>query len=267
MNFRILFAAVFCWPLHAMSDNFPSFTSEIPGVQLWALYGDGKNFPEEKFLGDDNEFIRYCDGTRSIYVSSLDSPIRCQSEAIGEGTYRIYLRTTDKRLSGLVVVSKRPLPNRAKSLPITIEEVERLRGAEDALTVALAKEAKDYYLRTYSDTSAADYTKYLHEIETQATYRKHIGARFKISTPTGFIFISAIGLFPDPLGWNIKNVAFREINGRLQKIGMFDGCIKGFRDLNADGTPEVLTTTCENNEGIEDIFWSVAPEVRRVVTR
>ncbi len=267
MNFRVLIAAALCWPLHAMSDNFPLFTTEIPGVQLWALYADGKNFPEEKFLGADNEFIRYCDGTRSIFVSPLDFPIACQAEAIGEGTYRIYLKTTDRRLSGLVVVSKRPLPNRVKSLPITPEEVEGLRQFEAPQTVALAKDAKDYFLRTYPETSAVDYAKYLREIQAQSTYRKHHGARFKLSSPNGFIYISALGLFPDPLGWNIKNVAFREADGGLQKIGVFDGCIKGFRDLNADGTPEVLTTTCENTEGIEDIYWSVAPGVRRVVTR
>jgi hypothetical protein len=267
MNIRHLFVAALCLPMHAMSDNFPLFISEIPGVQLWALNADGKNFPEEKFLGDDNEFIQYCNGTRSIYVSSLDSPIQCQSQASGEGIHRIYLKTTDRRLSGLVVVSKSPLPKRVKSLPFTMNEFKRLRKAEEAPFVAIAKESKRYFLSTYADTSAVEYAKYLREIKTKATYRKHSGARFKISSPTGFIYISAIGLTPDPIGWNIKNVVFREIDGRLQEVGAIDGCIKGFRDLNADGTPEVLTTTCENDEGISDDFWSLTPAVRIVVTR
>lgn len=253
--------------MQAISDNFPSFSTEIPGVQLWKLYTDGKEFPEERFEGNDNEFIRYCDGNRSIYISSLESPVRCKSEATSEGTYRIYLKTTDTRLSGLVVVSKRPIQNRVKSLPITMEESEKLRKAEEARTAIFANEAKRYYMETYSNTSAVDYAEKLREIKTEATYQKHRGARFKIPSKNGFIYISAIGLTPDPIGWNIKNVVFREIDGRLQEIGAFEGCVKGFRDLNADGTPEVLTTTCENNEGISDDFWSLTPTVRRVVTR
>jgi hypothetical protein len=266
MNIRLLLVAALCWPILAMPDNFPSISTEIPGVQLWKLHTDGKEFPEEHFEGNDNEFIRYCDGTRSVYVSSLDSPVRCTSQATGQGTYRIYLQTTDRRLSGLAVVSKRPLPSRVKSLPITTEESDRLGKAEKAPAMAFANEAKHYYLETYADTSVAEYVEKLREIKTEATYRKNSGARFKIHSPNGFIYISAVGLTPDPIGWNIKNVVFREIDGRLQVIGAFEGCVKGFRDLDGDGMPEVLTTTCENNEGISDDFWSLTPPVRRVVT-
>lgn len=253
--------------MHAMSIGYPSFLTEIPGVQLWVLNTNEKGFPEEGFEEDKNEFIRYCNGTRSIYVSSLDSPIRCKSEATGGGTYRIHLKTTDSRLSGLVVVSKSPLLTRAKSLPITMEESERLRKAEEASMAAFANEAKRSYMESFSDINAVAYAKMLREIKTEATYRKHGGARFKISSPNGFIYISAVGLFPGGLGWDIKNVVFREINGRLQEIGTFFGCIEGFRDLNADGTPEVLTRLCENSEGTVDTSWSLTPTVRPVVTR
>ena len=46
------------------------------------------------------------------------------------------------------------------------------------------------------------------------------------------------------IGWEIINVVYREIDGQMQEIGMFEGCIQGgFRDLDLDGTPEVLTAT------------------------
>jgi len=60
MNMRFLFEAAFCWPLHAAPDNFAPDTREIPWVQLWTLHADDKNFQEEVFLSDKNEFIRYC---------------------------------------------------------------------------------------------------------------------------------------------------------------------------------------------------------------
>jgi hypothetical protein len=270
MNIRSLFIAALCWPMYAMSNGYPDFTSKIPGVQLWNLNANEAGLPEEYFEEDRNEFIKYCNGARSIYVSSFDSPIRCKSEATGEGpyrTYRIHLKATDRRLSGLVVVSKHPLGARAKSLPITTEESERLRKAEVAPMAAFANEVKRTYMKSSSDENAAAFAKMLREIKTEATYRKHGGARFKISTPNGFIYISAVGLFPDDLGWDIKNVVFREIDGELQEIGAFFGCIEGFRDLDADGTPEVLTRLCENSEGTVHTFWSLTPTVRSVVTR
>lgn len=267
MNSRLLLIVALCWPIRAMSIGYPSFTTEIPGIQLWVLNTYEEGFPGEGFEEDKNEFIRYCDGIRSIYIGSLDSPIHCKSEATGGNTYRIDLISTDKRLSGLVVVSKNPLPSRTKSLPITTEEFERLRKAEEAPMAAFANEAKRSYMESFTGVDAADYAKMLREITTEATYRKHGGARFKISSPNGFIYISAIGLYPGGLGWDIKNVVFREIDGRLQEIGGFFGCIEGFRDLNADDTPEVLTRLCENSEGTVDMFWSLTPSVRPVVTR
>lgn len=253
-----------------MAIGYPSFSTEIPGVQLWVLNANEEGFPEEGFEEEKNEFFQYCNGARFIYVSSLDSPIRCKSEPVGGGAlpiHHIHLKTKDRRLSGLVVVSKRPLPPRTKSLVITPEESERLRKAEEAPMATFANEAKRSYMESFSDTNAIAYAKMLREIRTEPTYRKHGGARFKISSPNGFIYISAAGLFPDGLGWDIKNVVFREIDGRLQEIGAFFGCIEGFRDLNADGTPEVLTRLCENSEGTVNTFWSLTPTVRPVVTR
>ena len=270
MNIRLIFIAALCWPLQAMAIGYPSFSTEIPGVQLWVLNANEEGFPEEGFEEEKNEFFQYCNGARFIYVSSLDSPIRCKSEPVGGGAlpiHHIHLKTKDRRLSGLVVVSKRPLPPRTKSLVITPEESERLRKAEEAPMATFANEAKRSYMESFSDTNAIAYAKMLREIRTEPTYRKHGGARFKISSPNGFIYISAAGLFPDGLGWDIKNVVFREIDGRLQEIGAFFGCIEGFRDLNADGTPEVLTRLCENSEGTVNTFWSLTPTVRPVVTR
>lgn len=265
MNIRLLVIAALCWPMNAMSVGYPSFSSEIAGVQLWVLHPGEAGFPEEGFE-DKNEFIRYCNGNRSIYVGSFDSPIRCKSVPTGGGTYNIHLRSKDKQLSGLVVVSKKPLPSRAKVLPFTAKESERLRKAEQAPMAASANTAKRSYLESFPDIDAIAYSKMLREIKTEVTYQKYGRARFKISSPEGFIYISAVGLFPDGLGWDITNMVFREIDGRLQQIGEFSGCIEGFRDLNADGTPEVLTRLCENSEGTVDQFWSLTPIVP-VVTR
>jgi hypothetical protein len=270
MKTRSILMILFFWPIYAMAVGFPSFLTEIPGVQLWDLSTYDLGFPEEGFEDTNNEFIRYCNGTRPIYVSSLNSPVLCKSEPTGENTYRIYLKSKDKRLSGLVVVSKKPLASRAKTLPITAEESEKLKEIEQTLVLTLAQEAKRNYLELYSGTpgiDSASYEKMLKEIKTELIYQKFIGRRFKISSPKGSIYISAIGLLPDGLGWNIQNVVFREVNGKFERIGDFFGCIEGFRDLDADGSPEVLTRLCENSEGTDDNFLSLSPTIHRVVTR
>lgn len=252
-----------------MSLGLSALSSKIPGIQLWVLNTNEEGFPEIVFEEEKSEFIRYCNGARSIYVSSLDSPIRCKTAAnVGYALpiHRIQLRAKDRRLSGLVVVSKRPLPPRTKSLPLTTEESERVRKAEEAPMASFVNEAKRSYMTSFTHVNAVAYAKMLREIRTVPTYRKHGGARFKISSPDGFIYISAAGLFPNGVGWEIKNVVFREIDGRLQEIGSFFGCIEGFRDLDADGTPEVLTRLCENSEGVQDTFWSLVPTIRPVVT-
>ncbi len=269
MNIRSLLIGILCWPLHAMSVGPASISTSISGVQLWILNSNEEGFPEVGFEGEGNQFIQYCNGARSIYVSTLESQIRCKS-AVGDlgvlPIHHIHLMAKDKRLSGLVVVSKKPLPPRVTPLPLTPEEADQLRKAELVPKAVFAKEAKRSYMESFSDTDAASYETMLQHIRAEASYRKHGGARFKISSPNGFIYISAVGLFPNGLGWEIKNVVFRETDGKLQEIGAFSGCIEGFRDLDADGTPEVLSRLCENSEGIENIFWSLVPTIRPVVT-
>lgn len=81
------------------------------------------------------------------------------------------------------------------------------------------------------------------------------------------IYISSIGLdSSEYIGWELINVVFREIDGQMTEVGAFAGCIQGgFRDLNSDGTPEVLTSTCENSESSSDSYWSLVPEVKAVL--
>lgn len=265
--YGLLVVILFFWPMHAMAIGSASFSSKIPGMQLWQLSTSATGFPEEYFEGNDSEFISYCDGTRSLYVSSYNLPVPCKSDAISGDTYRIQLNTKNKDISDLVVVSKKPLQSRVKALPLTPEESKRLGKAEAPLRTGFAKEAKRSYLESYQDADTVYYEKYLQIIRAGTLYRKYGRARAKLSSPKGFIYISAVGLFPDAMGWNIKNVVFREIDGALQVIGTFMGCIEGFRDLNEDGTPEVLTSLCENGEGTDHRYWSLTPKIEPVLWR
>ncbi|MEY2633246.1 MAG: hypothetical protein RIR00_1900 [Pseudomonadota bacterium] len=267
MHMRHLLIAIFLWPLHAISIGPPVFSSDISGVQLWALSKNSDEFPGEWIEEEDNEFIRHCNGTHSVHVSSINTPIRCQSEAFGRNNFRVNLMSKDRRLSGLVIVSIKSLLPRIKPLPISIEESEMLRKAEATLKINLADDAKRGYLESFPTLDPFIYTKLLREIKQDPTYRKHGDAQFKIQSSTGLIYISAVGLFPNGIGWDIKNVVFRMVDGKPIEMGTFYGCIEGFRDLNADGTPEVLTRLCANDEGTVDIFWSLTPTVRPVVTR
>ena len=88
------------------------------------------------------------------------------------------------------------------------------------------------------------------------TCTKHCGGFCRISLDSS-----------EYIGWEIINVVYREIDGQMQEIGMFEGCIQGgFRDLDLDGTPEVLTATCENGESLSDTYWTLAPKIKEVLT-
>jgi hypothetical protein len=273
MNFRALILVFIVWPTCALADTWVPITSEIPGVQLWGLRpADDENpFPSEIYEGDDNEFMRHCNSGRSIYISVLEKSVKCQfKRSLGNnGLYNIYVKTKDKRTTTqrLVVVSKNPIPPRIKPLPITLEEIEKLRKAEQASVATNDQNIKSLFKSQHKESTEQEYAEYLRTIKASKTYRKYSGARFKLPSPSGFIYISAVGLnSSEYIGWEIINVIYHEIDGQMQEIGVFEGCIQGgFRDLNSDGTPEVLTSTCENGEATSDAYWTLTPKVRKVL--
>jgi hypothetical protein len=257
----ILIAIAF-WPMQVFSAAPPDISSEIPGVQLWLLETDESGFPKETFFYQNeegvekNEFIEYCNGSRSIYVGSRRSPIRCKSEMISLGNYRIFLGTKGSYLSGIVLVSKKPLPSRVSPVPVTAEESEILKVER----ISMRERARRIW-KSFPELEPGDYsTKYI-----KAINQKYGNAQYKIPTLSGFIYILSGSLSPDPFE-DMVNTAFRATDGRLEKIGDFSGCVEGFRDLDADGTPEVLTRYCgQVDEGLSYNFLSLTPTVRAVL--
>lgn len=280
MKIHALHLVLLVWPLCAISDTWVPITSEIPGVQLWSLFvspdypsaDDANFFPCDVYEGEDNELMSHCNSGKPIYISSLETPVKCQFKDGTENNafYKMCAMTKDKRVTGqrLVVVSKRPIPPRVKPLAISPEEIEKLQNAERASTAKYDRKIKNRFLGNPSiKPTEKDYVEYVRAIKSSETYRKYIGARIKLPSPNGFIFVSSVGLnSSEYIGWEIINVVFREIDGQMQEIGMFEGCIQGgFRDLNADGTPEVLTSTCENGESTSDSYWALSPKIKRVL--
>lgn len=269
MTIRHLLIALTWVPLSALAAGIPEYSSEIPGVQLLIFSTNDKGRTEAIIENPENEFTQYCKGSsRFVYTSLKKSPIRCRTAATdGPNVRRIYLETKPKaKFNGTpFIVSMKPLRPRVKPLTMTASERNALKRSEQPLAITLANEAKKTYLESYPDSDAAFYNKILKEIKASEAYKKYSHAKYKIPSPTGVIYISSIEIFPDAMGWDIKNIVFREINGRLKEVGSFSGCIKGFRDLDADGTPEVFSSLCEGGEGDEHDFWSLTPTIRSVV--
>lgn len=64
------------------------------------------------------------------------------------------------------------------------------------------------------------------------------------------------------------NVVYSLVNDRLVEVTRFNGCIEGgFRDLNGDGVPEVLTRYCENSESMPSYYWTVVPKAKVLLQR
>jgi hypothetical protein len=250
----------------ASAAGYSTLDSKIKGVLLLDLSINEDGFLEERFETNTNEFFRHCNGVRKLYINSHPTPIVCRSES-NDGGDRIIFKSKDKRLAGMVIGSKKRLLNHIELLPILAEDIEKLGQIEITLKVKSEKEAKSEYLSSIPEASIKTYGEMLRSIKRERDFRKYSKVRYKFSTPTGNLYVSAVGLFPDIIGWNLKNYVFREVNGRIEVVGEFWGCIEGFRDLDNDGVAEILTTTCENSEGTSSSYWSLVPKVRSVVSR
>lgn len=223
-------------------------------------------FLAEFFETNTNEFFRHCNGVRTLYINAHPTPIVCKSES-ADGVNRIIFKSKDKRLTGMVIGSKKRLLNQIELLPILTEDIEKLGQIENALKVKSEKEAKSEYLSSFSEANIKAYGEMLRRIKREKDFRKYSKVRYKFATLDGNLYVSAVGLFPDFMGWDFKNYVFREVNGRIEVVGEFWGCIEGFRDLDNDGVAKILTTTCENGEGTTSQYWSLVPKVRSVVSR
>ncbi len=266
MKIYVLLIVGALWSIPAISDTWVPITSEIPGMQLWT-------FPEDTYDGNDNQFFRHCNSGKIIYVSISKTPVKChfKPHPHADGFYQMAINTNNKPSLGqrLIIVSKSPIPPRVKLPSLSPEEIEKLTSIEQASAAKYERKIKNRFFGDPSSKPAEkDYDSYVREIKSSETYRKHIGTRFKLPSTSGFIYISSIGLdSSEYIGWEIINVVYREIDGIMQEVGMFDGCIQGgFRDLDSDGTPEVLTGTCENGESHSDKYWTLDPKIKEVLT-
>lgn len=263
-SYALLLAALI-WPTAVFCDTWVPITSEIPGVQLWT-------FPEDVYEGNDNEFMHHCNSGKLIYVSILDAPVKCHFEThpTADGFFRMTVKMNDNRVSdqSLVIVSKNPIPPRIQPLTISPREMEALRKIERKTVAEIDQKMKIQFARNFKKAPEKEHADYVAQIKSSEKYRKFINIRTKLPSSTGFIYISSIGLdTSESIGWEIINVVYREVDGHMQQIGAFAGCIQqgGFRDLNSDGTPEVLTSTCENGESVSDSYWSLVPKIEKVL--
>lgn len=254
------------WSIPALSDTWVPITSEIPGMQLWT-------FPEDAYEGNDNPFFRHCNSGKIIYVSISKTPVKChfKPHPHADGFYQMAININNKATLGqrLMIVSITPIPPRVKLPSFSPDEIEKLKDAERASAEKYGRKSMNRFLgNPRIKPTEKDYFEHVREIASSETYRKHIGARFKLPSTTGFIYISSIGLdSSENIGWEIINAVYRENDGQMQEVGMFEGCIQGgFRDLDSDGTPEVLTGTCENGESRSDKYWTLDPKIKEVLT-
>lgn len=273
-KFLPLLLGLIFFPLSASAVDPASFTSKLPGVQLWGIGVDQSKYPSETFA-EVNEFTRYCDGKRSLYVSSIDVAVPCKSKWIDKYTYNIFLLSTDKRLDGMVIVSKNPIGPRVKSASISNAELISLKREENKLSSTFATDAKRKYIESLSENDnelrtlrekPELYETWISQIKTASVYRQFAGQRYKLPTAHGSFFISSIGLDLNVGGWNLKNAVFQKTNGKLIEVGAFYGCILGFRDLNGDGIPEVFTRSCDEAVATSYQYWSIADNIEVLVS-
>lgn len=261
----LVLAAIACTAGHASADVLPPGFSTVPGVQLWRLDSDHY----ERFLEADDPFVRHCAqaGAPTLHVASIDTPIACRTEvadAARTDGHRVRLLTT-RRLPDPALVSLAPLPARVTPARPSAEELRSLAPVLQTLQATHARETKASFMSTYGGTSR-DYDAMLDAIKRTPSHAAHAGMRWRLQTTGGAIMIAAIGVVPDPIGWNLEHVVLRRDGARWVDAGRVQGCALGLRDVDGDGVPEVLVRTCENDEGIGYDMLSLVPAVRRLMS-
>jgi hypothetical protein len=288
MRYRILLIACLLWPGYVLADTWSGMPSKIPGVELLSLGRDDRGAYVGLLDGESKEFLTHCTRGGLVHVSGFTAPVKCQMGEINThgGVFEISLLTKEPlRGSGPFVMSKQPIPPRMQLFDFSTEESEMLKTADRRSLSALDKSAFNCFQKRYKEmedstakidrqfgrpvttrttTFKQDHEKYVRDIKSRAQYKKFIGKKFKITGPNGFLYISSIGLEScDFIGWNIVNVVYAQANDALVQVTGFYGCIVGgFRDLNGDGVPEVLTHTCENGESSETSYWTIHPQAK-----
>lgn len=263
MRYRILLIACLLWPGCALPDTWSGMASKIPGVELLSL-SQGESGSYVGLLdGESKEFLTHCTRGGMVHVSGFAAPVKCQmGDSVIRGEFFSIMLMTKEPLrgSGPFVMSKNAIPLRMQLFNFSTEESEMLKTADRRSQFALDKSASDCYQKRYGESNR----KYVRDIKASAKYKKFIGKKFKISGPNGFFYISSIGLAScDLIGWDIINVVYIMTDKALVKATSFHGCIEGgFRDMNGDGVPEVLTYTCENGEAMHGSYWTINPKAK-----
>jgi hypothetical protein len=293
VRYRILLIACLLWPGYALPDTWSGMASKIPGVELLSLSRDDRGSYVGLLDGESKEFLTHCTLGGMVHVSGFTTPVKCQmgDPGIRGEFFQIMLMPKGPlRGSGLFVMSKKAIPQRTQLFDFSTEESEMLKTADRRSLSELDKIAFNCYqsqskaadensakidrqvgrvAKTRTTTYKQDHEGYVRDIKSRAQYKKFIGKKFKIPGPNGFLYISSIGLEScDLMGWNIVNVVYAQSNDALVQVTRFHGCIEGgFRDLNGDGVPEVLTHTCENGESTESSYWTIHPQAKVLLQR
>lgn len=294
MRYRALILASLLWPGCALPDVWSGMASKIPGVEFSFLGRDESGFYSGLLDGESKEFISHCTRGGMVYLSGFVAPAKCQmgDRDKGGGEFvEIRLETKEsQRAAGLFLMSKKVIPPRKPLFDLSAEELEMLKSADRQSLLALDTEVLACYQSRYKEmdestaridrqigravttrtiTYKQDHESYVRAIKSSAQYKKFIGKKYKFSSPNGSIYVSSLGAYScDLMGWDLVNVVYVMKNEALVEVTRFSGCIEGgFRDLNGDGVPEVLTSTCENGESNPHHYWSIYPTAKVLLQR
>lgn len=272
----LMFAVFLGWSAQALAVEEARYFSEIPDIQLWYLerlpsggYSDRGTANHDRDSANDNIelFRRHCRKHGVLYVGASGDPLKCRLIAAPAGSPddsfngAIGIEAGQRKLGGWALVSLRPLTPRVKTSEPDAEESRLLAAAMRKVAPAMRREAQ----KLYGTDHMKNYAAAVKDLEKDAKYRKYAGARYKVPTTNGFLYILPGAVTVSELGWDLELVVFRRNGDEMKKLGYLTGCIEEFRDLDADGVPEVLTTLCENEEGNETEYSTLKAPFHSVV--
>ncbi|MFN0315208.1 MAG: hypothetical protein ACKVQA_09235 [Burkholderiales bacterium] len=229
-------------------------SSKVRGVALWRL--EGISTVSQLFYSDTEQefkskvhadpFFAHCDGRRQIYIRELPAKgFICKTEMEGSYSYRIQVSGVTATLNGVYTVSIAKLKE-----PSWL--AKRLDDTETQNARAIAKKHPKL------PPTGVDY-EYYPAVGRYEEYEKKItvGAKELLLIPTtvdegaSTILFSAVLLR--------KGASYRF-------IGHIEGCLMRLADIDGNGTPEIMTKTCESGECEQFEYWTIYPEAKALVS-
>ena len=241
-----------------------SFFEDVKDVAIWVFYEDNTRMSSDSVAKSDL-FVNHCNGKNKVYIYEWDSKgFVCNSHT---SSYGYDLNISQAR----AVLAKLPIRlHQYTVVTASLKKIPQQKWAWSAIDAAETGEvrsfAKKHKLKVGSKKECLE-EPWGHNCDpVSSAYGKYAKYEKKLTLGNMVIYIVPRARVDNGLGWQLNSVVIAKKSNKYRYIGDFDGCfINKPVDIDGDNIPELMTETCENDEGTEYTYHKIYPKVKWLV--